>query len=254
MTVIGAAAKVYAGAAQAVKVYAGTELVWPVGGPPAGGFADVVAAAAPALFLRCQETSGTAAADVMGNFPGVFSATAVLGGGSLVPSDPAGKSWQGTGTGSYMNIPGIGNQLGAFAVMVAFKSSTASSTPAIFRDNTSTGGTFLYPNGANLSLRIAGTTYTPAANTLEDQQPHLIMLTRDGAGGAALYLDNGEAPVWTGTKTGQVTLSGSGLWIAKNGTEASGQAHPGHYSEVAVWAGSVPSAAEVADIFQAWAA
>lgn len=245
---LNTATAVKAGAASAVKVYAGNVLVWPT----IASFQEAVVATTPEFFLRMAETSGAAAADVMGRWPGTYFGTLDYSRPSLVPSDPAAKSVKFNASGEYMRVTTGGNLAVGFAVMIAYRATTSSPYP-LWRDNTSAGGTGSYVSisGSFVAAGVAGTALVTSylKSQLEDGKEHLILLTRDAQNVVSLYIDDPHVPLITQVKTG--TINSGTIYFARNGTNSVTQVRPGEFAEATFWnRGLMPS--EIIGIFTGW--
>lgn len=218
-------------------------------------FESAVVATSPSFFVTMQDTSGTTAVDAMGNFDGTYTSGVDLAQSvSLVPNESGRKSVLFDTAGEYLAIPTtIGVYGGAFAIMVAYQYTTASDMP-LFRDQTatSTSGTFIADNGSVVTLRRTGgnASTTIAASTLEDGNPHLMILRRKTDSTWTLHFDDGATAAYTsGVRTGNIDMDE--FYIGKNGKNTSTQTRPGYYSHAAFWEGEL-SDTDIAAIFDAW--
>lgn len=101
MTVLNLADALRAGATAVDKVYAGTELVWPVGGSTPSAYAAEVLADSPLAYYRLGEASGASTmVDSSGNGRhGVYESSPLLGATGLLAGDSdTGAEFIGSGT------------------------------------------------------------------------------------------------------------------------------------------------------------
>jgi hypothetical protein len=219
-------------------------------------YSDLVLALSPALYWRLGESAGTTAADASGNGrTGTYTGTFTLAQTGALASDADKAVLLSGGSGRVASTYQLFVTGGKFTVALWAKASSAPNdgTIAIFggasvgteiycRTNPATGDVTFTPNRT-----AANPAATWAAAISGATSYHFIVLTfNDTTDTAELYVDG----VSKGTRSVTAGLSGKSFLA---GYDSVGSTYPGTLDEVSAWNGTVLSAQNVLDLYNAGA-
>jgi hypothetical protein len=209
--------------------YSNTVVTSTQGGTPT--YRDNVLADAPVSYWRLGESSGTAAADLMGRNPGTYTGGFTLGQAGALPGDPN-TAVLLNGTTGYVQAPNstsLGLADGPLTLEAWVRRNSVNRNDIIIHKGTG-AYQMLLTSGNRLALAKANTaTIVQSTRTVTDTAWHHVVATKNGAV-SKLYIDGVDV---TGTITNQTLINATSSAL-RLGTD-SGTWMSGVLDEVAIY-------------------